>query len=230
MLLRTSISNTKKFFRRTLETFKSLLSDGYQRIPKSPPSNPFSRSTGGSVDINISQSYRELDLFYQDFTTRWDHENEKLKKRSKKKKTSTTRAKHEDDRICAEDLMKFSKVTPTNAPAKTYQVEEREDQKKKRLVYEGRRKQEYLPNSLGEIRKERNCLVTEKLKELEIVDKGNVEHVLDIEEVIHYYSLLTCPAYLDIVDKFFMDIYTEAISLKTQSEGNNTIQTQFCDE
>ncbi|GAB4830440.1 hypothetical protein Ancab_020078 [Ancistrocladus abbreviatus] len=28
-------------------------------------------------------------------------------------------------------------------------------------------------------------------------------HVLDIEEVLHYCSRLTCPAYCDIVDRFF---------------------------
>ncbi|THF98523.1 hypothetical protein TEA_001166 [Camellia sinensis var. sinensis] len=44
-----------------------------------------------------------------------------------------------------------------------------------------------------------------------MVDKSNIEHVLDIEEVLHYYSRLTCPAYVDIVDKFFMDIWTRPL-------------------
>jgi hypothetical protein len=54
--------------------------------------------------------------------------------------------------------------------------------------------------------------VAQKLKELEMMDVSNVEHVLDVEEVLHYYSRLTCPAYLDIVDKFFMDMYAEFIA------------------
>lgn len=55
----------------------------------------------------------------------------------------------------------------------------------------------------------RSWLVEEKLKELEMLDKSNVDHILDIEEVLHYYSRLTCPAYLELVDKFFLDIYAE---------------------
>lgn len=55
---------------------------------------------------------------------------------------------------------------------------------------------------IGEREEERISLVTEKLKEMEMMDGGNVEHVLDIEEVIHYYSRLTCPAYRRIIDKF----------------------------
>ena len=46
-------------------------------------------------------------------------------------------------------------------------------------------------------------MVEQKLRELEMLDMNNVEYVLDIEEVLHYYSRLTCPAYLEIVDKFF---------------------------
>ncbi|XWS69884.1 hypothetical protein CRYUN_Cryun03dG0002100 [Craigia yunnanensis] len=60
-------------------------------------------------------------------------------------------------------------------------------------------------------REARSLSVAQKLKELEMMDMSNVDHVLDIEEVLHYYSRLTCPAYLDIVDKFFMDMYTEIL-------------------
>ncbi|KAK8654650.1 hypothetical protein V6N13_107257 [Hibiscus sabdariffa] len=51
--------------------------------------------------------------------------------------------------------------------------------------------------------------VAQKLKEIEMMDVSDVDHVLDIEEVLHYYSRLTCPTYVDIVDKFFMDICSE---------------------
>ncbi|KAK1376015.1 hypothetical protein POM88_032208 [Heracleum sosnowskyi] len=40
-------------------------------------------------------------------------------------------------------------------------------------------------------------------------DVYNKDHVMDIEEALHYYSLITCPVYQDIVDRFFMDIYSE---------------------
>ncbi|KAJ1393511.1 hypothetical protein SESBI_34874 [Sesbania bispinosa] len=52
-------------------------------------------------------------------------------------------------------------------------------------------------------------MVEKKLRELEMLDMSNVDYVLDIEEVLHYYSRLTCPAYLEIVDKFFMEMYSE---------------------
>nr|GMC77534.1 uncharacterized protein LOC109240137 [Ipomoea batatas] len=48
-----------------------------------------------------------------------------------------------------------------------------------------------------------------KMEELEMMDMEDVDQVLDIEEVLHYYSRLNCPLYLDIVDTFFMDMYTE---------------------
>ncbi|GFZ11794.1 hypothetical protein Acr_23g0001790 [Actinidia rufa] len=54
-----------------------------------------------------------------------------------------------------------------------------------------------------------NYVLAQKMKELEMMELTEVDHVLDIEEVLHYYSCLKCPAYLDIVDKFFIDMYSE---------------------
>ncbi|CAN0878243.1 hypothetical protein LINGRAHAP2_LOCUS12369, partial [Linum grandiflorum] len=52
-------------------------------------------------------------------------------------------------------------------------------------------------------------MLARKLKELEMMDVSDVEHVLDVEEALHYYSRLKSTAYLDIVDKFFSDMYHE---------------------
>ncbi|KAE8652951.1 hypothetical protein Csa_017733 [Cucumis sativus] len=57
--------------------------------------------------------------------------------------------------------------------------------------------------------KRRMCLVAKNMKELEKLDARNVDHALDIEEILHYYSRLTSPTFLEIVDKFFVDIFTE---------------------
>ncbi|XP_057466219.1 uncharacterized protein LOC130755740 [Actinidia eriantha] len=54
-----------------------------------------------------------------------------------------------------------------------------------------------------------NYVLAQKMKEFEMMEWTDVDHVLDIEEVLHYYSRLKCPAYLDIVDKFFMDMCSE---------------------
>ncbi|KAK6124986.1 hypothetical protein DH2020_041260 [Rehmannia glutinosa] len=51
--------------------------------------------------------------------------------------------------------------------------------------------------------------LAQKMKDLEMMDVNDMDHVLDIEEVLHYYSRLNCPAYVEIVDKFFMDMYSE---------------------
>ena len=59
------------------------------------------------------------------------------------------------------------------------------------------------------MKEHRYCMVEQKLREVEMLDMNNVEYVLDIEEVLHYYSRLTCPAYLEIVDKFFLEMYSE---------------------
>ncbi|PIN05904.1 hypothetical protein CDL12_21550 [Handroanthus impetiginosus] len=67
--------------------------------------------------------------------------------------------------------------------------------------------------NLGRKMKESSFLAAEalaqKMKELEMMDVNDMDHVLDIEEVLHYYSRLTCPAYQEIIDKFFIDMYSE---------------------
>ncbi|KAI4387408.1 hypothetical protein MLD38_005245 [Melastoma candidum] len=48
-----------------------------------------------------------------------------------------------------------------------------------------------------------------KMKEMEMADAGDMEQVLDIEEALHYYSRLKSPVYMEIVDRFFMDMYDD---------------------
>lgn len=84
---------------------------------------------------------------------------------------------------------------------------ERGDQEIKNMVYsyQGRRVQSsFFPSADGG-----SSALLQKMKELEMMDASDVDHVLDIEEVLHCYSLLKSPIYLDIVDTFFMDMYHE---------------------
>lgn len=191
MLLRTTLSNTKKFFQKTVENFKSFLSGGYQRLPKKSPCNSFpcgGGGGGGALDhqVNYSQSLKELGKFTREF----GNDQQANKGRISKKKE-----------------------TPTAVlPRKDELVGTRGNPRKKKILSEGKRYyQEYSRSARGSDR-ERSFLVARKLKELEMLDNGNVEHVLDIEEVLHYYSRLTCPAYVDIVDQFFMDMYSELLN------------------
>ena len=52
-------------------------------------------------------------------------------------------------------------------------------------------------------------VLAQKMKAMDMMDAGDLEHVLDIEEALHYYSRLKSPVYLDIVDKFFKDMQSE---------------------
>ncbi|KAG8656906.1 hypothetical protein MANES_03G020800v8, partial [Manihot esculenta] len=145
-----------------------------------------------AADMNVQTTFttKDLDMFYNDFKDRRDTVDEgKAKKRNSNKRLNGS-------------YMKFSKAIP----AKNYGTKRRED-------YEDNRKNK-AKNFLGwqqnSSRDEgKRWLVEQQLKELELMDISNVDHVLDIEEILHYYSRLTCPAYLDIVDKFLMDIYAE---------------------
>lgn len=56
----------------------------------------------------------------------------------------------------------------------------------------------------------RDCdTMAKKIKELDmIIETGDIEQALDVEEALHYYSRLRSPEYLNIVDKFFDDLYS----------------------
>ncbi|XVE54276.1 hypothetical protein DITRI_Ditri03aG0067800 [Diplodiscus trichospermus] len=199
MLLRNSISNTKKFFQKTLRSFKSFFSgcEPYQKLPKTSPYNPLSFSSTAGVDMNPRTSnYQDLEKFYSDFTDQWDSNNGKAKKRNKKKMMSTDHPTGEQNEGNNGSFTQF-----------TTQTREGNDQPKTRGGKVEKKQDDYSYSKRK--REARSLSVAQKLKELEMMDVSNVDHVLDIEEVLHYYSRLTCPAYLDIVDKFFMDMYTE---------------------
>ncbi|XWS19001.1 hypothetical protein CRYUN_Cryun32bG0093100 [Craigia yunnanensis] len=68
--------------------------------------------------------------------------------------------------------------------------------------------------------------LAQKMKELEMMDVGDMEHVLDVEEALQYYSRLKSPVYLSIVDKFFMDMYSE-FSVPQASASINSSKRRF---
>nr|XP_043626062.1 uncharacterized protein LOC122597547 [Erigeron canadensis] len=153
MLLRITYSNTKMFFKRTLENFKLYFPKGYQRLPKTPPCNPFSCTGSRGVNTNhFTHSYREPEIM----TT--DH-----------------------------------RKTMSN-----YIVDSKRPKAITNIHHDGN----------DEIKGSSKCLVTRKLKELETMEAANVDLVHDIEEVLHYYSRLTCPVYRDIMEKFFVQMYS----------------------
>lgn len=200
MLIRSSISNTKKLLQKTLQNFKSLFCQGYQKLPKTPPHNHFSCSVAATTVMNM-----ELEKFYSDFTEQWDSEIEKTRRRTKKKAAlPTPPAKQEENKVDNhESFISLNRTSPAKQRNEMEKIEECDDQENKRSLTHQRGKQKHSTF---------NSKMEEKLRELENLDMSNVDYVLDIEEVLHYYSRLTCPIYLEIVDKFFMEMYSEFLS------------------
>ncbi|KVH93898.1 hypothetical protein Ccrd_004044 [Cynara cardunculus var. scolymus] len=161
---------------------------GYQRLPKTPPCNPFSctRTRGGRPTVNhFSHRYRP---------------SETTANRRTKAAAATAKGTSHDHYLI-------------NPKEPNLIINDHYDEANHRR----RKKQEKKKIDHG---KDKECLVTRKLKELEMMDRNNVDLVLDIEEALHYYSRLTCPAYRDIVEKFFVELYSKSFNL---SRGNNAV-------
>ncbi|KAH7511911.1 uncharacterized protein LOC112490439 [Ziziphus jujuba] len=218
MLLRKSISGTKKFFQKTLGGLKSLFSKGdYEKLPKSSPqNNAFSYTTAAVADVNhVHTNYKDLDKFYTELAQEyWDNIHVEDHQSKRKIITTATSTPTKQDHREFDQSGNLKKLAHNSSPVKVMKNNNMETQQR-RVVYPNNhninkvkknRREEEEEEEMGE---RRSWLVEEKLKELEMLDISNVDHVLDIEEVLHYYSRLTCPAYLEIVDKFFLDIYAE---------------------
>ncbi|CAL0323988.1 unnamed protein product [Lupinus luteus] len=199
LLLPMLIRSTKKFFQKTIKNFKSFFSSGYyEMLPKTPPFNDHlsysvAATSVKNIDNNNNTSYMELEKFYND---QWDSEKEKEAKRRNKNKAAlmlSSPTNQNNEVYNNESFISFSNThkKKKNQVEKTQKREECDKQNKKMNFF----------------------MVEEKLRELEMLDISNVDHVLDIEEILYYYSRLTCPSYIEIVDKFFMQMYSEFFGL-----------------
>lgn len=192
MQLKETIDKSKILFHKTLQHLKSSFFDGYQKLPKSLSCNPFSCGCG---KLKTCKS----DQYYKDFYDEWESHLDKISKRGSNATLSSK------DVIKEENACSGSIIFPKQSPAKTKQ--------------EGGIKEKKIGNSHPGKAKESNAqdvmnsggfALAQKMKELEMMDSGDVEQVLDIEEALHYYSRLKSPVYVDIVDKFFTDMYSES--------------------
>lgn len=185
MILRSPISGAKKLFSKTLKSFKSFFNgDSYEKLPKvhqATTPSPFSLNPNPSTS-NLHQ-HRTYDSGKLYITEKWDSEN------GTRKKIAT-----EQDKEVVIPLKNMNR----NRPDKSSSV-----------AFHGRRV-ETTKEEDSSCSRNRDW-VLKKLKELKRMDRNNIEHVMDIEEVLHYYSLLTCPSYLEIVDKFFVEIYADLL-------------------
>ncbi|KAK1377597.1 hypothetical protein POM88_024341 [Heracleum sosnowskyi] len=150
------------------------------------------------------QSYRELDRFYSEFTNRWDNEID-----------------------VQDNVVGLSSTSPEGDTLHHKLEETRDDHNNEDEEKKGNRliaHEELLEKDVIE----RRCFVAEKLRDFEMIDSNNLDDVQDIEEVLHLYSRITCPVYIDMFDKFVMDMYADIFNLKASSneKRNSTIASR----
>ena len=187
-----SIQKTKNFFHKTIENLKSFFFVGYQKLSKPPLPDPFS-CTGGS------RKKHQKDRFYTDFCNDWEVGLEEAKMRKNDAMTLKEQMREEDE--CSGSFMNFADTSPVKNKK---QNGGKEEKKKVGTSQLSKGEEQYFYKRDGG-----SYALAQKMKELEMMDVGDMEHVLDVEEALHYYSRLKSPVYLSIVDKFFMDMYSE---------------------
>ncbi|KAL0010463.1 hypothetical protein SO802_005571 [Lithocarpus litseifolius] len=204
MLLRKTIYKTKILFQKTLENFQYIFFGGYQKLSRPASFSPFSRRSGKQKD-------HQRDQFYTNFCDEWEANLCKAKESYNNSIMATIDPKKEED-ACGESFMKFAKQSPVDS------IEEgvvKEKNKESPQIEKG--EESCSKNMNGACQ-----ALAQKMKDLEMMGAGDVEQVLDIEEALHYYSRLTSPVYLDIVDKFFTDMYTEFSVPQASASINNS--------
>lgn len=189
MLLNETIDKSKNLFHKILQNLKSSFG-GYKKLPKSLSLNPFSCGCGKLKNCKADQYYTQ---FYDEWETH-------LNKISKSNAAMASKDVMKEENGCSESI-----VFPKQSPVKAKQEAGLKEKKKIGSSHLGKAKEsnaQDMVNSGG-------FALAQKMKEFEMMDAGDVEQVLDIEEALHYYSRLRSPVYVDIVDKFFTDMYSE---------------------
>ncbi|XP_030972354.1 uncharacterized protein LOC115992337 [Quercus lobata] len=204
MLLGKTIYKTKTLFQKTLENLQYIFFGGYQKLSKPASFSPFSRRSGKRKD-------HQRDQFYTNFCDEWEANLCKAKESYDNSIMASKDPKKEED-ACGGSFMKFAKQSPVDS------IEEG-------VVKEKNKESPQIEKGEESCSKKMNgaCQgLAQKKKDLEMMGVGDVEQVLDIEEALHYYSRLTSPVYLDIVDKFFTDMYTEFSAPHASASINNS--------
>ncbi|KAL6006243.1 hypothetical protein ACLOJK_040289 [Asimina triloba] len=201
MLLKNPIRRTKKLFHKTLQRIKASLSSGYQRLPKPPPCNPFSCVH----DSMLGNSFRDIESFCND---QWrdadDHEEKKMGSRRRKIKIKELESGE----------VRMGSARFLNCECEGRSCSQRSARLTIQEITEG------AGSSSRRLRFHACRVVSERLKELEKMEASDVDHVLDVEEVLHYYSRIKCPLYVDIFNKFFLEMFVEMLPQASSSQGN----------
>lgn len=198
VLLRKTLGKTKNFFYRTFKNLKSFLLAGeyYHKLHNNAPPfvNPFN-----NFYYSSQKSMRELDDPYISLSPK-------------------VQMMIMEDGECSQS---HSSTTERESSMVV------ENSKKERGGGKEEKKEELCCCNGG---RGTHYNLAQKMKELEMLDldieeEGNndaVDHLHDIEEVLHHYARLKCPVYLELLDKFFMDMYSEFLLPVSQPSLTST--------
>ncbi|XP_021628075.1 uncharacterized protein LOC110626468 [Manihot esculenta] len=133
------------------------------------------------------------DQCYADFCNEWCCDLEKATKRKKNGMSLSKELAREEDG-CNESSLKL--------PSSPLKKKEDGIKEEKSMKHSNSRREEKCIDK----KDEGGYVLAKMMKELEMMDRSDMEHMWDVEEALHYYSRLRSPAYVDIVDKFFTDM------------------------
>ncbi|KAK8584801.1 hypothetical protein V6N13_138747 [Hibiscus sabdariffa] len=206
-----SIQKTKNLFHKSVDNLKSFL---YQKLSKPTLPDPFPCS-------GCSRKKDRKDRSLAEFSYNWEVGLEESKIMNNDAIVAMSKEHMTDEDECGGSLMNFSDTSP-DPVKKIKETGGKEGKKKVRSSKLSKGEEQYYYKRNGD----GSYALAQKMKELEMMDVGDMEHELDVEEALHYYSRLKSPVYLSIVDRFFMDMYTE-FSLPQASASINSSKRRF---
>ncbi|KAL3631892.1 hypothetical protein CASFOL_024876 [Castilleja foliolosa] len=187
MLIKETLGKTKKLFHKTIKSLrKSFILVKCQEQPTNPTPSPI--FFDGKKDINNNSKLQEVDKNF--YSKKWDDAIEVKKKDGQISSKAQQQAKR-DEKISTRSI----------SFAGCRGLEAFKEDKNARKYYGKNPK-------ASSFRAPADTLAR-KMKDLEMMDANDMDHVLDVEEVLHYYSRLNCPSYVEIVDKFLTDMHSD---------------------
>lgn len=216
---RRLFSRVKRFLRRrTVEPIKDLLLGGYQRLPKA------SSFLGlACTEPKIHESFLAQESFYSDLYAESMKESDQLNKPNDQQAaldinhSAQTESAPTGDGRDREDIMvigsflnfgniRNGRLVDNNGGAESMGIN---GSRKPVLDGSDKTSSELPPrsasSSLAESKAEACIIFEQRLKEM-VMEHDDPQDWLDIHEFLYYYSRLTCPFYIDMINNFFMDI------------------------
>lgn len=217
---RRLFSRVKRFLRRrTVEPIKDLLLGGYQRLPKA------SSFLGlACTEPKIHESFLAHQSFNSDLYVESMKESGHLNKpndlqalddnsaQTESAATGDGRDRDREDIMVIGSFLNFGNIKNGRLVDNNGGTESMGINGSRKLPVDGSDKansNELRPlsasSSLAESKAEACVIFERRLKEM-VMEHDDPQDWLDIHEFLYYYSRLTCPFYIDMVNNFFMDI------------------------